>query len=136
MGTFASYASFWRFFVTWEGIFLTKFVVSARSMESQVANFTVDLLDRNFLLLALWYCRVKNISEHKIVFFTSILTSSSGPSIALKYPTCVLHLMQEKHFLWYKPLFVFIFSASNTYFENNLMYHMHLSIEILRNHFH
>ena len=117
MDTFASYTSFWRFFVTWEGIFLAKFVVSARSMESQVTNFTVDLLDRIFLLLVLLCCMVKNISEHKIFYFTSKLTSSSGPSIALKYPTWVLHLMQEKHFLWYKPLFVFIFSASKTYLK-------------------
>ena len=42
--TFASDTCFGRLFITWKGVLLSIFIVPARSMESQITNFAVDLI--------------------------------------------------------------------------------------------
>ena len=70
-------------------------------MESQVTNFTVDLKQNYFsysVIVTDFFDFYDIVTEVELIELSRI-TSSSGPSIALKYPTCDLHLMQEKHFL-------------------------------------
>ena len=65
-----------------------------------IANLAIDLKTKRECVISNYGEKNEKVAMRKtLIVGLFCFTSSSGPSIALKYPICVLHLMQEKHFL-------------------------------------